>query len=61
MPISFFFDGFEDESGLPNPGGYAIEIGDSRETRALLAAYHAIPDDQRHRFLRLAKAIAETG
>ncbi len=61
VPVSYFFEGFEDESGLPSPGGHGIDIGDSRETRVLLAVYHAIPDEQRHRFLRLAKAIAEAG
>ena len=61
VPVAFFFEGFEDKSGLPNPGEHGLEIGDSRETRALLAAYHAIPKEQRHRFLRLAKAIAEAG
>lgn len=61
MPVAYFFDDYEDESGLPEPAGLGLEIGDSRETRALLTAYHAIPEEQRHRFLRLAKAIAETG
>jgi len=65
VPAAYFFDDY-DASNDPGPTADdfpdGIEIGgDSHEIRAILEVYHAMPAEVRSRFLRLVRAIADSG
>ena len=61
VPVAFFFDGYQNGADRYPPGAGHIPSVDTARTRALVNAYHAIPDGPRQRFLRLVRSIAESG
>ena len=60
VPVMFFFDDYEKHGEFHTGSGITVHTGTTAETRALIKAYHAIPDGPRQRFLRLARSIADS-
>ncbi len=61
VPVAFFFDGCQNGTSAYTSGASHIPSVDTARTRALVNAYHTIPEGPRQRFLRLVRSIAESG
>lgn len=59
-PVSFFFDGLEDERTTdPTTAHLPVDIFNSQEALDLLSAYFAAPENQRRRLLELVRTLSE--
>ncbi|MCR9147796.1 MAG: helix-turn-helix domain-containing protein [Rhodobacteraceae bacterium] len=62
VPVSFFFEGIEDEDSVKErPTGDAIPsdlLGD-KEALDLVRSYYAIPENQRRRLFDLARVLSD--
>lgn len=70
VPVTFFYEGFEQEAGegyaIPgaadsaSEGGFDMELASSRENIELMRAFHRISDPQlRNKILDLVRAMAD--
>lgn len=60
VPVSFFFEGFEDEAEATT--GPVLMQGDllaDKEALELVRSYYAIPEGQRRKLFELARALGE--
>ena len=60
VPVSFFFEGLDQEasSGVAN-GNMPGDILTDKEALELLRSYYAIPENQRRRLFDLARVLSE--
>ncbi len=61
VPVSFFFEGLEEEQGAA-PATGAAAVGDllaDKEALELIRIYYAIPEEQRKRLFDLARVLSE--
>ena len=60
VPVSFFFEGLEDEAGASaeQPSVPADLLGD-KEALDLVRSYYAIPENQRKRLFELARVLSD--
>ncbi|AQS48981.1 MULTISPECIES: helix-turn-helix domain-containing protein [Thioclava] len=57
VPISFFFEGLAEDSGMqPEVAG---DILSDKEALALVRSYYSIPEAQRRRLFELAKVLSD--
>lgn len=57
VPVSFFFEGFEDgemPEGKASPGDLLAD----KEAMELVRSYYAIPEEQRRRLFELARSLS---
>ena len=60
VPVSFFFEGLEDDvSRGVNTGDIPGDILTDKEALDLLRSYYAIPENQRRRLFDLARVLSE--
>ena len=60
VPVSFFFDGLdEDSASVRTPGDLPSDILTDKEALELLRSYYAIPENQRRRLFDLARVLSE--
>ena len=62
VSISFFFEGFEDETATPAASTDLPERGDllaDKEALELVRSYYAIPEAQRRRLFDLARVLSD--
>lgn len=62
VPVSFFFEGLEDNSAA-KPANETLnpDLLDDKETLDLLRAYYALDEEPRRRLLDLTKSLTENG
>ncbi|MBE1294997.1 MAG: helix-turn-helix domain-containing protein [Rhodobacteraceae bacterium] len=60
VPVSFFFDGLQDEDKTSSEKGSVPEdlMGD-KEALDLVRSYYAIPENQRRRLFELARVLSD--
>lgn len=60
VPVSFFFEGLEDETAASEDAGKmpADLLGD-KEALDLVRSYYAIPENQRKRLFELARVLSD--
>ncbi|MGO4917728.1 helix-turn-helix domain-containing protein [Pseudogemmobacter sp. W21_MBD1_M6] len=60
VPVSFFFEGLNDQP-LANTrkSDFPVDIMTDKEALELLRAYYTIPENQRRRLFDLARALSE--
>jgi transcriptional regulator with XRE-family HTH domain len=58
VPVSFFFDGF-DEKGPVAQGDVQGDIMIDKEALELVRSYYAIPETQRRRLFELARVLSD--
>ena len=62
VPVSFFFEGFEEgvptDDAAPESGVPADLLGD-KEALDLVRSYYAIPENQRRRLFELARVLSD--
>lgn len=56
VPISFFFDGLEDEAANLSE---ASDLLSDKEALELVRSYYAIPENQRRRLFELARVLSD--
>ena len=59
VPISFFFDGLNEEKSEEVSGKTPADILTDKEALELLRSYYAIPENQRRRLFDLARVLSE--
>ncbi|MDO6589221.1 transcriptional regulator [Loktanella sp. D2R18] len=60
VPVSFFFEGLEQEADADAPNGNMPgDILTDKEALELLRSYYAIPENQRRRLFDLARVLSE--
>ena len=59
VPVSFFFEGMDDEAPADDGGQMPADILADREALELLRSYYAIPENQRRRLFDLARVLSE--
>ena len=61
VPVSFFFEGYDDaaSTGAPEKDGIPADILADKEALELIRSYYQIPEGQRRRLFDLARAISE--
>lgn len=60
VPVSFFFDGLDEDSvSARAPGDLPSDILTDKEALELLRSYYAIPENQRRRLFDLARVLSE--
>ena len=61
VPVSWFFEGFEQGEGAQEASNaLPADILTDKETLEFLRAYHSIPESQRRRIFDLARVLADT-
>ncbi|MBD3802497.1 MAG: helix-turn-helix transcriptional regulator [Thioclava sp.] len=58
VPISFFFEGLSEDTGVSQPE-VAGDILSDKEALALVRSYYSIPEAQRRRLFELAKVLSD--
>lgn len=61
VPVSFFFEGIEEQDRLPQQAeaGFPTDILADKEALALVRSYYAIPENQRRRLFELARVLSD--
>lgn len=60
VPVSFFFDGLDDQRTTdPTTANVPVDILNNKEARDLLSAYFAAPENQRKQLLELVRTLSE--
>ena len=60
VPVSFFFEGLEEDGqAAPQVGDMPSDILSDKEALELLRSYYAIPEHQRRRLFDLARVLSE--
>lgn len=62
VPVSFFFEGFDEEEGAqtqPAVTGVPGDIMADKEALELVRSYYAIPENQRRRLFELARVLSD--
>ncbi|PRX38412.1 Transcriptional regulator, contains XRE-family HTH domain [Meinhardsimonia xiamenensis] len=62
VPVSFFFEGLEEEQGATRPAEGEKVPGDilaDKEALELVRSYYAIPENQRRRLFELARVLSD--
>ncbi|MCA1776743.1 MAG: helix-turn-helix transcriptional regulator [Paracoccaceae bacterium] len=60
VPVSFFFEGVEDETHMTQNGSDVPgDILTDKEALELLRSYYAIPENQRRRLFDLARVLSD--
>ena len=62
VPVSFFFEGFEEDEKTPDTDetqNAPIDILKDKEALELVRSYYAIPETQRRRLFELARVLSD--
>ncbi|MBV2358305.1 helix-turn-helix domain-containing protein [Thalassococcus sp. CAU 1522] len=60
VPVSFFFEGIENESETPaKADGVPADLLGDKEALDLVRSYYAIPENQRRRLFELARVLSD--
>lgn len=60
VPVSFFFEGLEDETAASeDPGKMPADLLGDKEALDLVRSYYAIPENQRKRLFELARVLSD--
>ena len=60
VPVSFFFEGFDNEAVKESaPSDVPADVMTDKEALELLRSYYAIPENQRRRLFDLARVLSE--
>lgn len=61
VPVSFFFDGLVEESGLAPAESTSVpgNLLNDKEALDLVRSYYAIPENQRRRLFELARVLSD--
>jgi len=61
VPVSFFFEGFEDAEAKPSQGSTSVpgDIMADKEALELVRSYYSIPENQRRRLFELARVLSD--
>lgn len=61
VPVSFFFDGMEEEGAAPSDKFSAVpgDIMADKEALELVRSYYSIPENQRRRLFELARVLSD--
>jgi len=61
VPVSFFFDGIEEQENIDHVPGATIpgDIMADKEALELVRSYYAIPENQRRRLFELARVLSD--
>jgi len=61
VPVSFFFEGFEDSEAKPSQGSTSVpgDIMADKEALELVRSYYSIPENQRRRLFELARVLSD--
>ncbi|WP_417206871.1 helix-turn-helix domain-containing protein [Antarctobacter sp.] len=60
VPVSFFFEGIENENAEPQSGeSVPADIMGDKEALDLVRSYYAIPENQRRRLFELARVLSD--
>lgn len=58
VPVSFFFEGYQDADGTAARSG-ADDLLADKEALELVRSYYAIPEEQRRRLFELARSLSD--
>ena len=61
VPVSFFFDGIDEQDSIDQVAGAAVpgDIMADKEALELVRSYYAIPENQRRRLFELARVLSD--
>ena len=59
MPVSFFFEGLDEDGGVLQDGVLQGDILSDKEALELVRSYYAIPENQRRRLFDLARVLSD--
>ena len=61
VPVSFFFEGIDDQGAADRAAGAAVpgDIMADKEALELVRSYYAIPENQRRRLFELARVLSD--
>jgi transcriptional regulator with XRE-family HTH domain len=60
VPVSFFFDGLQDEaSAKSDTSAVPVDLMGDKEALELVRSYYAIPENQRRRLFELARVLSD--
>ena len=59
VPVSFFFEGIEDETKESAPKMLPADVLSDKEALDLVRSYYAIPENQRRRLFELARVLSD--
>ncbi|WP_158967798.1 helix-turn-helix domain-containing protein [Chachezhania sediminis] len=60
VPVSFFFEGLEEEAKQSaEAGGVPADLMGDKEALDLVRSYYAIPENQRRRLFELARVLSD--
>ncbi len=60
VPVSFFFEGLDDDtSPTDDPGKMPADLLGDKEALDLIRSYYAIPENQRKRLFELARVLSD--
>lgn len=59
VPVSFFFEGFDEDGGVLQDGVLQGDILSDKEALELVRSYYAIPENQRRRLFDLARVLSD--
>ncbi|MEP4197597.1 MAG: helix-turn-helix transcriptional regulator [Aliishimia sp.] len=63
VPVTFFFDGLDQNDGeaAPKKPSFPVDLTEDREALDLVRTYYAIPEHQRRRLFELARVLSDAG
>ena len=59
VPVSFFFEGLDEDGGVLQGGVLQGDILSDKEALELVRSYYAIPENQRRRLFDLARVLSD--
>ena len=59
VPVSFFFEGLDEEAMAQSSSDVPADVLTDKEALDLLRSYYAIPENQRRRLFDLARVLSE--
>ena len=59
VPVSFFFEGLDEDGGVLQNGVLQGDILSDKEALELVRSYYAIPENQRRRLFDLARVLSD--
>ena len=59
VPVSFFFEGLDEDGGVLQDGVLQGDILSDKEALELIRSYYAIPENQRRRLFDLARVLSD--
>ena len=60
VPVSFFFEGLDEEAATAGEGGSVpADLMGDKEALDLVRSYYAIPENQRRRLFELARVLSD--